>query len=276
MKKILFILIASVLLGQVSGAQEYKWTKVKMDGSRTGVTAPTADNVSEAMGTFKGGKYIAPNGRKYKKSSATAQAAKLMIEAQPEVAFVKEVVGYSPVEMKKRSPESPLSNWFIDLLMAKTEELTGRKVDFGITNFGGIRIDMPAGEVLYDDIQSMFPFNNTLCYVVLKGTDVRAFFEKMAARSVQVLGGVNFVIKDRKIKSLLIGGEPLDDEKLYGVATISFLLSGGDDVAVAKNAVEVIDTEIPIFDAVIDHVRRLKAEGKYIEAKSDGRVVIEK
>lgn len=259
-----------------SSAQTFKWSKVSMDGSRTGVTAPTSDKVTEAMGTFKGGRYVAPSGAVFDKKSATAKVAKLMIEAQPKMAFVKEVVGYAPEEMKKDSPESSLSNWFVDILMLKTHEATGRKVDIGITNFGGIRLDMPAGDVLYDDLQSMFPFNNTLCYVVLKGSEVRALFDKMAARSVQAVGGVKLVIKDRKVKSLLIGGEPVVDDRLYGVATISYLLAGGDDVAVARNAVEVTDTEIPIFEAVLSYVRELKDQGKYIEGKKDGRVVIEK
>lgn len=277
MKK--FIMMAALLAAFTSlssSAQTFKWSKVSMDGSRTGVTAPTSDKVTEAMGTFKGGRYVAPSGAVFDKKSATAKVAKLMIEAQPKMAFVKEVVGYAPEEMKKDSPESSLSNWFVDILMLKTHEATGRKVDIGITNFGGIRLDMPAGDVLYDDLQSMFPFNNTLCYVVLKGSEVRALFDKMAARSVQAVGGVKLVIKDRKVKSLLIGGEPVVDDRLYGVATISYLLAGGDDVAVARNAVEVTDTEIPIFEAVLSYVRELKDQGKYIEGKKDGRVVIEK
>lgn len=276
MKRILILAVWAALIALPSAAQTFEWSKLSMDGSRTGVTAPNSDNVKEAMGSFSGSKYIAPNGTVHKKNSSTAKVARLMLDAQPKMAFVKEVVGYSPEEMKKSSPESALSNWFIDLLMVKTEELVGREVDFGVTNFGGIRVDMPAGDVLYDDLQSMFPFNNTLCYVVLKGADVQAFFERMAAKSVQVLGGVEFVIKDRKVKSLLIGGEAVDDEKLYGVATISYLLAGGDDVAVARNAVEVIDTEVPIFDAVLAYVRELKEQGRYIEGQKDGRVVIEK
>lgn len=263
-----------MLLAQPSDAGVMKWKRLHVDASRTGVKAPNADNVPEAMGSFDGSTYVAPNGNRFKKKSATAKVAKLMIDAQPSMAFVKELVGYAPKAMTKRSPESDLSDWFIDLLMVQMERQTGRKADIGITNFGGIRADLPAGDVLYDDIQSMFPFNNTLCYVVLKGTDVKAFFEKVAARSMPVVGGVKVVVKDRKLESLLVGGEPVEDDKLYGVATISFLLDGGDGMAVAQNAVEVIDTGVPIFDAVIAYVRELTAAGKNIEYQTDGRVEV--
>ena len=60
--------------------------------------------------------------------------------------------------MEAYFPESALSNWFVDILMAKVEKLSGKKVDIGIANFGGIRVDMPQGDIILDDMLSMFPF----------------------------------------------------------------------------------------------------------------------
>ena len=274
MNKLLTVCLALSLFALTSEATDFKWKKAVMDGSRTGVVMAGPDNVEEAMGRFDGGNYIAPNGRKFKKNSSTAKVAKLMMEAQPSMAFVKEVVGYSTRAMEKRSPESALTDWIIDMLMEETAELCGQEIDFGITNFGGIRVDMPAGEVLYDDLQSMFPFNNTLCCVKLKGRDVRRIFEKMAGGSVQVVGGVRMVVKDRKLQSLLVGGEPVDDDRVYNLATISFLLSGGDGMDLANNAIEVIDTQVNIFDVVIAHVRDMTQRGEKIEYEMDGRVQI--
>ena len=197
-----------------------------------------------------------------------------MIDVQPSMAFVKELVGHSAREMKKHSPESELTNWVIDMLMEETGRLTEQNIDLGITNFGGIRVDMPSGDVLYDDLQSMFPFNNTLCCVKLKGSDVRRIFERMASTSVQVIGGVRIVVKDRKLQSILVGGEPLDDNRIYNLATISFLLNGGDGLNLAQNAIEVVDTQVNIFDAVINHVREMTKRGEVIEYEMDGRVQI--
>ena len=50
-------LIATLLLcGFAAMGQEYEWEAAHMDGSRTGTTSPSRDNVTEALGEFKGGK----------------------------------------------------------------------------------------------------------------------------------------------------------------------------------------------------------------------------
>jgi 2',3'-cyclic-nucleotide 2'-phosphodiesterase (5'-nucleotidase family) len=188
---------------------------------------------------------------------------------------VKDVIGYSTESMVVEYPESALSNWFIDILMARTEELAGRKVDVGIGNFGGIRIDMPQGDIILDDMLSMFPFKNQLVYVEHTGKQIRSILEEMAAGRFQVLGGVRVVAEDGRLVSAEIGGEPIDDDKVYGLATISFLLTGGDGLSLADNALSVTVFENEdIIDAVLAFVNAETAAGRPIEYKKDGRVIV--
>ncbi len=245
-----------------------------MDASRTGVTVPGENNITEALGTVKGKTYTAPNGRVYKGGSIP-KVAKTVIEAQEIMAPVKKVIAYSPETMESRPPESPLSNWFADNLIRVTEKLTGKHVDMSIGNFGGIRVSMPKGDVLLDDIRSMFPFRNNVYYVSLKGRDIRVILERMAASHFEVLGGVRVVAtKDGRLLSAEIGGEPLDDDKVYGVSTISFLLEGGDGLFVAHNAVESIDCGVDIFEAVMMVIEEDTAAGTPLTGSCDGRVTI--
>ena len=256
-------------------AQEYKWSYAEVDGSRTGCITPSKENVAEAVGTFEGSTYVAPNGTKHKKSSAAAKTAKVVLDAQAPMARVKDVVAYSTEFMDKGFPESPLSNWLVDILIAKTEDLAGKPVHMGVTNFGGIRADMPQGEVILDDLLSMFPFKNHLVYLEHKGSTIRGWLEEMAAKYVQVLGGVRVVIKDRKLVSVEINGEPLDDDKVYGVTTVSFLLEGGDGLFLAKDALSMTEyKDVDVIDAVLEHVYAETAAGRPIEYKTDGRVTI--
>ena len=275
MKKLLFIYIAALLSLHVAFGQEYEWRVVPMDASRTGCTTPSADNVETAIGYFKGGRYVAPDDKVYGRNSIVAKTARAVLDAQPKMARVKEVIAYSTSAMEAHHPESALSNWFIDLLMEQTEKLSGKKVDMGITNFGGIRIDMPEGPVILDDMLSMFPFKNHLVYVEHKGSQIRKILEKMAAGRIEVLGGARIVVEDGKLVSAELGGKPIDDNKIYGLVTISFLLSGGDGLSLAENAVSVTEyKDVMIIDAVLEHVRAETAAGRPISGQEDGRVVI--
>lgn len=274
MKKLAVIVAVALAALQVQ-AQEYRWKHSLMDGSRTGCEAPAKDNVDEALGTFKGGRYIAPNGKTYRKNSIVGRTARIVKDAQPAMARVKDVIGYSTNAMDVSYPESALSDWFVDIIMAKTEKLAGKKVDIGVVNFGGIRIDMPQGDIILDDMLSMFPFKNQLVYVEHTGKQIRTILEKMAADRFQVLGGVRVVAEEGKLLSAEIGGEPIDDDKVYGLATITFLLEGGDGLTLAENALSVTAfEEEDIIDAVLEFVYAETAAGRPIEYQTDGRVVI--
>ena len=250
------ILLVALLLPVSLWAQEYSWETVQMDGSRTAAV--------------KAGK------TKVKACSSAAKVMKLVEDAQPAMARVKEVIGFSTEALYKGYPESALSNWTVDTVMEKVEELSGKKVHVGFANFGGLRVDMPKGDILLDDILSMFPFRNNLVYLEHKGSTLRSIFEWMASQHVQPVGGVQVVIENGKLVSLLIEGQPVEDEKIYGVAANSFLLNGGDGFYLAKDALEKVVYKELMQDAMLESIRKTTAAGKAFEYKCDGRVILKK
>ena len=270
---ILLVALAPAFASARDGVKE--WKCVPMDASRTGVTVPTVSDTDKALGTVKGRKYTAPNGKVYKGGSA-GRTASILASVQPVMAPVKEVIASSPEAMAKKYPESALTNWFIDNLMEAVAKASGKKVDVGIGNFGGVRVDMPQGDVLVDDIRSMFPFKNDIVYVSLKGSDLRLILENMASGRFQILGGVRVVAQNGKLVSAEVGGEPLDDEKIYGVATISFLLNGGDRLYIARNALEVVQYPVDIYEAMMGRILENTDENgrPVITGKTDGRITI--
>ena len=271
----LSIMIATLAFSLGGSAQtvDITWGKEAVDGHRTGVTASNASNVTEAMGHVKGKTYFAPNGKRFR-GGATRDVADLMLKAQPAMAKVKQVIGYSTRFMARTYPECELYDWYVDELMRATADSLGKKVDIGIVNRGGVRIEMPQGEVFFDDIMSMFPFKNNLCYVALKGKDVRVILDQMAASTFEILGGVKVVAKNGKIISAEVEGEPLDDEKVYGVATLNFLLNGGDGYFIAKNALEILRSNGWLYDTMIPYVQSLTAAGKPIEFENQHWITI--
>jgi len=263
-----------VFLAAAASGREFRWKRDIMDGSRTGVAVPEVADVDAALGTIKGRKYFSPSGKVYKGGSVY-KVASLVTDAQPTMSVVKEVVGYSPDAMMKAYPESSLTNWYIDNFMVVVEELTGKRVDIGIGNFGGVRVDLPAGNVIYDDIRSMFPFRNQVVYMPIKGSDVKKLLDSMAAGRFQILGGIRVVAENGRVVSAEIGGKTIEDDKVYGLATISFLMNGGDGLMLEDYAAgETVVTDVDIFDAMMIQVRKAAAEGRPLTGKADGRVVI--
>lgn len=249
------LFLLSLILFSVSlAAQEYSWEAEVMDGSR---------KAALDRGEIK-----------LKKNSVAARTIALVEAAQPAMARVKEVIGYSAEPLTKGYPESKLSNWNVDTIMEKVASLSGKKVDVGFANFGGIRADMPEGDILLDDILSMFPFKNNIVYIEHKGSTLRSIFEWMAAKGVQAVGGVKMVINNGRLESIMVGDKPLDDRKIYVVATNSFLLNGGDGFHLAKDAVNLKIYDEYVKEAMLESIRKYAAEGRPFEYKLDSRVVI--
>lgn len=272
--KIITVLLLLYVVTLPVCSQEYNWCSDRMDGSRTGCTSASERDVEEALGRIVNGDYIAPNGRKFKKRSATAKVASIVLDAQPKMLRVKKVIAVSDEEMPTLGKESRLTNWYVDILMEKVAELADKKVDVGISNYGGVRVDMPKGNVILDDILSMFPFNNNLVYLEIKGKDLRKILEKMAITRFQILGGVHVIVEDGNILSISVGGDELDDDKIYSMATISFLLNGGDGLTLAEDAMNMKIYDVYIKDAVLEYIEGLTAVGEHIRGKDVGRVVM--
>lgn len=253
------------------------WEKFEMDASRTGVRHLTGRLTQDAaFGTIDGETYTAPNGRQFKADEVYG-AAKILIGAQQAVASKKKIIGTAVETMLKKEPQSELSNMYVDALMDRVGELTGKKVDVGLTNFGGIRMDFEKGDIMVEDVEAMFPFNNTLIYVPVKGRDLREVLDTLAARKWEVVGGVKARVKEGKLVSATVGGAPIQDDKVYGLATISFLLFNGDGLTLAPLAVDgqYIDTHERIDSCILGYIRNLTAAGKDVSYQIDDRIIIE-
>lgn len=186
------------------------------------------------------------------------------------------VVGRSAQAMDRQRPEDLLSNWSADMIKYEVEQRLGRPVDFGLLNVGGIRTTLPQGNVTIGNILSIFPFDNRLSAITLKGSDVRALFEIVAARGGEAVSReVRLKFSDAGITALTINGKPVDDNREYTIATIDYLANGGDKLTPFKNSVARTDFPEVMREAIIGHFRQLTRQGKQANARIEGRVVKE-
>lgn len=257
---------------------EITWKRALMDGHRTGVKPLTANNLDEALGVFSDEGFRTPTGVLYDDASAMFQVASTMLEVQPRMASLKQVVGHSARMMMndRDNPDLPLGNLFADVLRAYGSKYFKKPMDFALTNFGGIRIPMPEGAVTLDDVSSMFPFKNYLCWVKMKGSELTRLFEQLAGtKAFQATSGAKVLVKDHKLVSAEVGGRPIDPDKVYNVASIDFLLDGGDQIRLGAMAEDVTLTHVLLKDIMLDYLKECEAKGKVIDGASDGRVIME-
>jgi len=205
------------------------------------------------------------------------QVVKSIIEFyKPEMdRIMQQVVGVSAREMRSGRPESLLSNFAVDAILEQTKKLSDGKVDFSLTNFGGIRSSMPGGNVRRYDIFSIFPFENYVVIVDLYGSSVRKLFQGIAQRPEALSYNVQLKIRDGELKEALIDGARIDDKRLYRVATIDFLLDGGDSMTALSEAKAVEQTGLLIRDVIFAKIEELTGKGEMIDSKLTGRISLE-
>ena len=97
----------------------------------------------------------------------------------------------------------------------------------------------------------------------------------MAGTKIQPISGATIRVKDGKLLDARIGGKPIVDNKLYNVATIDFLLTGGDGIRINAMSEETKESDVLIQDFMIRYIRSLTAEGKHFAPVIDGRVKVE-
>ena len=91
------------------------------------------------------------------------------------------VVGTAEMSMDRGVPESLLSNLVADVLRGAAVQVLGKPADMGLVNIGGLRNVLTEGPVTCGNIYEILPFENSLCVVTLKGTDLNHLFENIAA-----------------------------------------------------------------------------------------------
>jgi 5'-nucleotidase/UDP-sugar diphosphatase len=132
-----------------------------------------------------------------------------------------------------RTKETNLGNLSADA--ARTA--TGADVAF--VNGGGIREDVPVGDITKGKIAAIFPFGNLIVVKKITGQDLKAMLEwsvsdyPAAKGAFLQVSGLEFSFDPAKevgskVVEVKVGGEPLDLTKEYTVAVNDFMADGGD------------------------------------------------
>ena len=81
-------------------------------------------------------------------------------------------------------------------------------------------------------------------------------------------------IKEDKPENILIGGQPINPEKLYSIATNDYLAGGNDRMVPLATPVKREDTGLKIRNILMEYVIRENRNGRHIGSTLDGRITI--
>lgn len=189
------------------------------------------------------------------------------------------VVGRTARYMASHRPESELSNLLSDILIWGGDKF-GEKPDFGVYNIGGIRAALPQGEVTVGDVLDVAPFDNKIYFLTLTGDKVLELFAQIAHRGGE---GVSHSVclhisRDGKLLSATVGGQPVDKNRSYRIATLDYVAQGNDEMVAFKAKTNVVapDSESNNLRFIImDYLRELASKGQAADSKVEGRIVVE-
>lgn len=200
--------------------------------------------------------------------------------------LVNEVVAHSDVDLVINDSENPeqrivrLSETNLgDLCADAYRAMSGADVAF--VNGGGVRTSIAAGDISYGNIISVHPFGNAMCVVECTGQQILDALELGASALPGESGGflqvsgltytVDLNVEssvtrdtdnmftgvdgDYRVKDVTIGGEPIDLEKTYTLASHNYMLkNGGDGYTMFKECTLLQDSVMLDNQVLINYI----------------------
>ena len=301
--------------------QNVKGIDLFIDGhSHTVMTASKDNNMVQSTGTglaYVGAividnatKSIESNGlidlSAYTKEDATVKAAADKIISDINAEYGK-VFARTDVELNgakepgNRTQETNLGDLITDALVWGAEQ-QGETVDAAITNGGGIRATIEAGDITKKDVNTVLPFGNTLSIIKITGEELLEVLEASTFCTPEAIGGfpqvsgIEFTVDTTKgydqgdeypgttyfapktinrVTIQTVGGKDFDPAATYTIATNDFMAAGGDTYYAFAAASSQFDTGLPLDEVLMDYITtELKGVVGEQYAQPQGRITI--
>lgn len=190
---------------------------------------------------------------------------------------MNEVIGYSGMEMKTGFPEGLLGNFVSDLMLSsvrKDFKENGERL-FSLTNNGGLRRPLPAGEITRKVVFEIMPFDNQVVVIKLDSQLMDKLFNYIINGDEMAIGGCRLTYRSGQLVKAEINEKEWDRSKSYFLVTTDYLANGGSGMEFLKSAETVWHTGILLRDMIIQYIADNQSKEIKIESKEDGRITID-
>ncbi|MEM8653201.1 MAG: 5'-nucleotidase C-terminal domain-containing protein [Pseudomonadota bacterium] len=175
-----------------------------------------------------------------------------------------------------RAQECPMGSLIADAMLDRVKD---QGIEIAIQNGGGIRASIDAGEITMGEVLTVLPFQNTLSTFQVPGVAIVAALENGvgqiedgAGRFPQV-AGMSYAFDVSKpagerVSDVMVGGAPIEMDKVYGVVSNNYVRNGGDGYAMFVDAANAYDFGPDLADVTAEY---LAAQGPFTPY-TDGRI----
>ncbi len=175
-----------------------------------------------------------------------------------------------------RAKECAMGDIIADAML---DRVKNQGIQIAIQNGGGIRASIDAGDVTMGEVLTVLPFQNTLStFHVTGATIIEALengvsqHEEGAGRFPQVAGmSFSFDLSKEpgsRISDVMVGGEPIDPNKVYGVVSNNYVRNGGDGYKMFRDAQNAYDYGPDLADVTAEYMAKMGP----VTPKLDGRI----
>lgn len=212
---------------------------------------------------------------------ATVARVRELAEPLEELRSTVVAEAVAPIEGDRtvcRARECSMGSLIADAMLARVKD---QGIDVAIQNGGGIRASIDAGEITMGEIMTVLPFQNTLATFQVTGETLVAALENGvsqiadgAGRFAQV-AGMSYAVDasaevGNRVSNVMIGGEPVEMDKLYGVVSNNYMRNGGDGYAMFQDARNAYDFGPDLAEVLADYL----AENMPFTPYTDGRITV--
>ncbi|MCM3134411.1 5'-nucleotidase C-terminal domain-containing protein [Paenibacillus polysaccharolyticus] len=180
--------------------------------------------------------------------------------------------------------EAPLGNLIADAMRQADFGDKASMADFAFMNPGGIRADLPKGDVTFADLAKIQPFGNTLVKLELTGEQVKTLLQQQwgtnadgtpNTKTLQIAGlkytaDFSKPVAERVTALTLEDGTAVDPKKSYTAVVNNFMAAGGDNYKVLLDAKSSLagPIDLDVFYKYITDTFK----GGDIQAKKEARI----
>ena len=177
-----------------------------------------------------------------------------------------------------RAQECSMGTLIADAMLDRVKD---QGIQVAIQNGGGIRASIDAGEVTMGEVLTVLPFQNTLSTFEVSGATLVAALENGvsqiedgAGRFPQV-AGMSYAFDasqpaGSRVSDVMVGGAPIEMDKMYGVVSNNYVRNGGDGYAMFKDAANAYDFGPDLADVTAQYL----ADNAPYKPYTDGRITV--